>query len=77
MTSTPTRTVTIKTRSKAVYALIKPYYEKGDLIPGPFKGAEIVGYAHSASPAVVARARRLGAKLARIENGAATCEVRA
>jgi hypothetical protein len=71
-----TTTVTIKTRSKAVYALVKPHYEKGDLIPGPLKGADIVGYAHSVSPAVLARARRLGAKLARIENGAVTVEVR-
>jgi hypothetical protein len=72
-----TKTVTIKTRSKAYYALVKAYYEKGGVTPGPFKSAEIVGYAHSNSPAVTARARRLGAKLIRIENGAVTLEVRA
>jgi hypothetical protein len=75
--TTPTTTVTIKTRSKAVYALVRAYYEKGDILPGPFTGAEIVGYAHSASPAVLTRARRLRAKLVPIVDGAATLEVRA
>jgi hypothetical protein len=80
-----TTTVTIKTRSGAVFALVKAYYVKGEMIvkdgravgfEKTFTGAEIVGYAHSASNAVLARARRLGATLAKIEGGKVTVEVK-
>jgi hypothetical protein len=76
--------ITLKTRSKAPYALVKLYFAKGEYVPGPtglahkpgaFTGAEIVGYAHSGSAAVSARCRRLGAKLLPIVGGKVTVEV--
>jgi hypothetical protein len=79
-----TTTVTIKTRSGAKFALVKAHYAKGEMIvrngrgvgfEKTFTGAEIVGYAHSSSGAVLARVRRLGAKLVAIEGGKVTVEV--
>ena len=76
-------TITLKTRSKAPYALVKLYFTKPVyeglttkvVTPSKFTGAEIVGYAHSGSAAVSARCRRLGAKLLPIEAGKVEVEV--
>ena len=78
-------TITLKTRSKAPYALVKLYFTKPEygtvngryavVVPAEFKNAEIVGYAHSGSAAVSARCRRLGAKLLPIEAGKVEVEV--
>ena len=76
-----TTTITLKTRSKAPYALVKLRYTKPvyegvvKVTPAIFAAAEIVGYAHSGSPAVTARCRRLGAKLLPIVAGMVTVEV--
>ena len=77
-------TVVLKTRSNAPYALVKLYFSKPEygtvngryamVTPGEFRSAEIVGYAHSGSAAVMARCRRLGAKLVPIFNGKVTVE---
>jgi hypothetical protein len=81
-----TTTVTIKTRSGAKFALVKVHFAKGEMIvkngravgfEKTFTGASIVGYAHSASTTVLARCRRVGARLVAIEGGKVTVEVEA
>jgi hypothetical protein len=57
MATTPTTARFIKTRSTAAFALV--VYRDSPL----GVTAEIVGYAYSDSSAVIARARRLGARL--------------
>lgn len=74
-----TTTFTLKTRSKAPYALVKVYFTKPEygtvdgrytiVTPAVPTDAEIVGYAHSGNAAVSARCRRLGAKLLSIVDG--------
>ena len=50
----------LRTRSRAPLALVRTYRDGS---------SAIVGYAHSGSPAVVARARRLSARLRPIIDG--------
>lgn len=61
MTTFTTKTVTIKTRSTAPFALVKGEY--------------LMGYAHSRGPLVIARARRIGATIVPIVDGKATYEI--
>lgn len=79
-------TIVLKTRSNAPFALVKRYFGKPEygtvngkyavVKPGAFRDAEIVGYAHSRSNAVLARARRLGADILPIVYGKVTVETR-
>jgi len=79
-----TTTFTVKTRSTAPYALLHVHYHPAVYEPvgsmhkvkeaEPY-AASLVGYAHSTGPAVVARARKLGARIVPIIAGKAEVTV--
>jgi hypothetical protein len=65
----------IRSRSSHPFALVAPIVARkaafvdGAIVPPVISGARLVGYAASQSPAVKARARRLGARIVPIIDG--------